>query len=51
MPLNWLKQSSKRKMLILLLLVALIPVGWLLYSKGPLGPPKVTVASVQQQSF
>ena len=51
MPLAWLKQSSKRKMLILLLLVALIPVGWLLYSKGPLGPPKVTVAAVKQQSF
>lgn len=51
MPLAWLKQSSKRKMLILLLLVALIPVGWLLYSKGPLGPPKVTVAAVQQQSL
>ena len=51
MPLAWLKQSSKRKMLILLLLVALIPVGWLLYSKGPLGPTKVTVAAVKQQSF
>ena len=51
MPLAWLKQSSKRKMLILLLLVSLIPVGWLLYSKGPLGPQKVTVAAVQQQSF
>jgi len=50
-PLTWLKQSSKRKMLILLLLAALIPVVWLLYSKGPLGPPKVTVAAVQQQSF
>ena len=32
-------------------MVALIPVGWLLYSKGPLGPPKVTVTAVQQQSF
>ena len=50
MPLTWLKQWPKRK-IIILLLVALIPVGWLLYSKGPLGPPKVTVASVQQQSF
>ena len=29
----------------------MIPVGWLLYSKGPLGPPKVTVAAVKQQSF
>jgi HlyD family secretion protein len=38
-------------MLILLLLVALIPISWLLYSKGPLGPPKVTVVAVQQQSF
>ena len=50
MPLTWLKQWPKRK-IIILLLVALIPIGWLLYSKGPLGPPKVTVASVQQQSF
>ena len=50
MPLTWLKQWPKRK-IIILLLVALIPVGWLLYSKGPLGPPKVTVATVQQQSF
>jgi HlyD family secretion protein len=46
MQLTW----PKRK-IIILLLVALIPVGWLLYSKGPLGPPKVTVAAVQQQSF
>ena len=50
MPLTWLKQWPKRK-IIILLLVALIPVGWLLYSKGPLGPPKVTVTAVQQQSF
>ena len=50
MPLSWLKQWPKRK-IIILLLVALIPVGWLLYSKGPLGPPKVTVTAVQQQSF
>ena len=50
MPLTWLKQWPKRK-IIILLLVALIPIGWLLYSKGPLGPPKVTVATVQQQSF
>lgn len=50
MQLTWLKQWSKRK-IIILLLVALIPIGWLLYSKGPLGPPKVTVAAVQQQSF
>ena len=50
MPLTWLKQWPKRK-IIILLLVALIPIGWLLYSKGPLGPPKVTVTAVQQQSF
>ena len=50
MPLTWLKQWPKRK-IIILLLVALIPVGWLMYSKGPLGPPRVTVAAVQQQSF
>jgi HlyD family secretion protein len=50
MPLTWLKQWPKHK-IIILLLVALIPVGWLLYSKGPLGPPKVTVTAVQQQSF
>ena len=50
MPLTWLKQWPKRK-IIILLLVALIPVGWLLYSKGPLGPPKVTVTAVQQQTF
>ena len=50
MQLTWLKQWPKRK-IIILLLVALIPVGWLLYSKGPLGPPKVTVTDVQQQSF
>ena len=50
MPLTWLKQWPKCK-IIILLLVALIPVGWLLYSKGPLGPPKVTVTAVQQQSF
>ena len=50
MPLTWLKQWSKRK-IVILLLVLLIPVGWLLYSKGPLGPTKVTVAAVQQQSF
>ncbi len=50
MQLTWLKEWSKRK-IIILLLVALIPVGWLLYSKGPLGPPRVTVAAVQQQSF
>ncbi len=50
MPLTWLKQWPKRK-IIILLMVALIPVGWLLYSKGPLGPPKVTVTAVQQQSF
>ena len=50
MQLTWLKQWPKRK-IIILLLVALIPVGWLLYSKGPLGPPKVTVTAVQQQSF
>ena len=50
MPLTWLKKWSKRK-IIILLLVALIPVGWLLYSKGPLGPTKVTVTAVQQQSF
>ena len=50
MQLTWLKEWSKRK-IIMLLLVALIPVGWLMYSKGPLGPPRVTVAAVQQQSF
>ncbi len=50
MQLTWLKQWSKRK-IVILLVVVLIPVGWLLYSKGPLGPPKVTVAAVQQQSF
>ena len=50
MQLTWLKEWSKRK-IIMLLLVALIPAGWLLYSKGPLGPPKVTVTAVQQQSF
>ena len=50
MQLTWLKQWPKRK-IIMLLLVALIPVGWLMYSKGPLGPPRVTVAAVQQQSF
>jgi HlyD family secretion protein len=50
MQLIWLKQWSKRK-IVILLLIALIPVGWLLYSKGPLGPTKVTVTAVQQQSF
>jgi HlyD family secretion protein len=50
MQLTWLKQWPKRK-IVILLLVLLIPVGWLLYSKGPLGPTKVTVAAVQQQSF
>ena len=50
MQLTWLKQSPKSKVL-LLLLVVLVVAGWLLYSKGPLGPPKVTVTAVQQQSF
>ncbi len=50
MQLTWLKQSPKRNVFGLLLLV-LVLIGWLLYSKGPLGPPKVTVTAVQQQSF
>lgn len=50
MRLNWIKSKKKTWVTgsaILLLLVA----GWLLYAKGPLGPPSVTVASVQKQAF
>ena len=32
-------------------LLALLTVGWLLYAKGPFGPPKITVANVQKQQF
>ena len=50
MRINWLKGRKKSWMMgsaILLLLVA----GWFLYAKGPLGPTKVSVASVQKQAF
>lgn len=50
MRLNWLANRKKSWMMgsaILLILVA----GWFLYAKGPLGPTKVTVTSVQKQAF
>ncbi len=48
--LAWI-QNQKKPWLISLLLLTLLAAGWLLYTKGPLGPPKVTVAQAQQQPF
>lgn len=50
MRLDWIKNRGKTWLIgssVLLLLV----VGWLLYTKGPLGATKVTVAKVQKQAF
>lgn len=50
MKLDWLKNNKKAWGLSTTALL-LVLIGWLLYTKGPLGPPKVTVATVQNQSF
>ncbi len=50
MNLDWVK-NIKRSWLIGFLILLLLAIGWFLYVKGPLGPPKVTVASVEKQSF
>jgi HlyD family secretion protein len=50
MRLDWIKNWKKSWMIGASVLLLMI-VGWLLYAKGPLGPTKVTVASVQKQSF
>ncbi|MHC1760652.1 MAG: efflux RND transporter periplasmic adaptor subunit [Negativicutes bacterium] len=50
MKLDWLKNNKKAWGLGTTALLLLL-IGWLLYTKGPLGPPKVTVATVQNQSF
>ena len=50
MNLAWLK-NNKRTWLLIVAVLLLLFIGWLLYTKGPLGPPKVTVATAQKQSF
>ena len=50
MKLDWIK-SGKKSWGVGVVVFVLLLAGWLLYTKGPLGPPKVTVAAVQKQSF
>lgn len=48
--LNWLK-ARRKTWWSMVILMALVMVGWLLYAKGPFGPPKITVAKVQKEQF
>ena len=48
--LNWLK-TRRKAWWSAVILIALVMVGWLLYAKGPFGPPKITVAKVQKEQF
>lgn len=50
MNLDGLK-NLKRSWLVGFFILLLLGIGWFLYAKGPLGPPKVIVASVQKQNF
>ena len=47
MRLDWLKNRRKAWWTTVTLL-ALVTVSWLLYAKGPFGPPKIAVAKVQK---
>jgi RND family efflux transporter MFP subunit len=50
MNFSWLKEQKKAGLVAIVLCVALL-ITWLLYFKGPLGPTKVTVATIEKQSF
>lgn len=46
----WLKEHKKAGLAAVVLSVGLL-ITWFLYAKGPLGPTKVTVATIEKQSF
>jgi HlyD family secretion protein len=50
MNFGWLKTRNE-SWLIASIVLLLLAVGWFLYAKGPLGPPKVIVATVNKQDF
>ena len=48
--LEWIK-NRRKTWWSAIILPALVMIGWLLYAKGPFGPPKIVVAQVQKQQL
>lgn len=50
MNFQWFKKHKGRSYGAVVILL-IVPVVWFLYTKGPLGPPKVSVTTVKKQAF